>query len=189
MTIMNKLFSPGNLITIGGASLSLIGLTAYFTDATNLSVPTFFYGVPIFLIGISLKTTEVPPAQRVVPSSKFASERDKSPKELDKLIKDVTRWRYGQSCQLESSLRVLKLWDIDSPPQLIEIEELVKDGEYGLRMRFQIAGVALERWNDKKERLGRFFAKGLRAELFCPTPGEIDLTLLPQNQKETTQKI
>jgi len=185
---MNKLFSPGNLITIGGATLSLIGLTAYFTDATNLSVPTFFYGVPIFLIGISLKTTEVPPALRVVSTNKFTSERDKAPEELAKLIKDVTRWRYGQSCQLESSLRVLKLWDIDNPPQLIEIEELIKDGNYGIRMRFKMAGVSLERWNDKKERLGRFFAKGLSAELFCPTPGEIDLTLLPPKQEENLRE-
>ena len=184
---MNKLLSPGNLITIGGASLSLIGLTAYFTDATNLSVPTFFYGVPIFLIGISLKTTEVPPALRVVAATKFASERAKAPEELAKLVKDVTRWRYGQSCQLESSLRVLKLWDIDNPPQLIEIEELVKDGNYGIRMRFKMAGVSLERWNDKKERLGRFFAKGLCAELFCPTPDEIDLTLLPPKQEKNSQ--
>ena len=184
---MNKLLSPGNLITIGGASLSLIGLTAYFTNATNLSVPTFFYGVPIFLIGISLKTTEVPPALRVVSKSKFASERTKAPEELSKLIGDVTRWRYGQSCQLESSLRVLKLWDIDNPPQLIEIEELVKDGNYGIRMRFEMAGVSLERWNDKKERLGRFFAKGLCAELFCPTPDEIDLTLLPPKQEKNSQ--
>ena len=185
---MNKLFSPANLITIGGASLSLIGLTAYFTDATNLSVPTFFYGVPIFLIGISLKTTEVPPALRVVPSTKYASERGKGPEELGKLINDVTRWRYGQSCQLESSLRVLKLWDIDNPPQMIEIEELVKDGDYGIRMRFKMAGVPLKRWNDKKERLGRFFAKGLSAELFCPTPSEIDLILLPQKQEDTTKE-
>ena len=185
---MNKLLSPGNLITIGGASLSLIGLTAYFTDATNLSVPTFFYGVPIFLIGISLKTTEVPPALRVVSATKFASERNKSPEELGNLIKDVTRWRYGQSCQLESSLRVLKLWDIDNPPQLMEIEELVENGNYGIRMRFKMAGVPLERWNDQKERLGRFFAKGLCAELFCPTPGELDLTLLPPKQEETSQE-
>ncbi len=185
---MNKLLSPGNLITLGGASLSLIGLTAYFTDATNLSVPTFFYGVPIFLIGISLKTTEVPPALRVVSATKFASERNKGPEELAKLVKDVTRWRYGQSCQLESSLRVLKLWDIDNPPQLIEIEELVENGNYGIRMRFKMAGVPLERWNNQKERLGRFFAKGLCAELFCPTPGEIDLTLLPPKQEETSQE-
>ena len=185
---MNKLFSPASLITIGGASLSLIGLTAYFTDATNLSVPTFFYGVPIFLIGISLKTTEVPPALRVVPVNKFASERDKAPEELEKLVKDVTRWRYGQSCQLEASLRVLKLWDIDSPPQLIEVEELVKDGNYGIRMRFEMAAVSLERWDAKKERLGRFFAKGLCAELFCPTPGAIDLTLIQQKPEENSQE-
>ena len=181
---MNKLFSPASLITIGGASLSLIGLTAYFTDATNLSVPTFFYGVPIFLIGISLKTTEVQPALRVVEASKFATERNKAPEELEKLVKDVTRWRYGQSCQLEASLRVLKLWDIDSPPQLTEVEELVKDGNYGIRMRFEMAAVSLERWNAQKERLGRFFAKGLCAELFCPTPGEIDLILLPKKKEE-----
>ncbi len=185
---MNKLLSPANLITIGGASLSLIGLTAYFTDATNLSVPTFFYGVPIFLIGISLKTTEVPPALRVVPANKFALERDKAPEELGNLIKDVTRWRYGQSCQLEASLRVLKLWDIDNPPQLIEIEELIKEGNYGVRMRFEMAGVPLERWNNRKERLGRFFAKGLYADLFCPTPSEIDLTLLPQKQEKAPQE-
>ena len=185
---MNKFLSPASLITIGGASLSLIGLTAYFTNAANLSVPTFFYGVPIFLIGISLKTTEVPPAQRVTPPSKFASERNKAPEELRKLIKDVTRWRYGQSCQLEASLRVLKLWDIDSPPQLIEVEELVKDGNYGIRLRFEMAAISLERWNAQKERLGRFFAKGLCAELFCPTPGEIDLILLPQKKEENSQE-
>merc|ERR1712072_1665876 len=125
------------------------------------------YGVPIFLIGISLKTTEVPPANRVVPATKFASEREKAPEELEKLVKDVTRWRYGQSCQLESSLRVLKLWDIDNPPQLIEIEELLKDGDYGVRMRFEMGGVNIEQWNNQQERLGRFFAKGLKAELFC----------------------
>ena len=185
---MNKLLSPASLITIGGASLSLIGLTAYFTDATNLSVPTFFYGVPIFLIGISLKTTEVPPALRVVSSAKFSSERNKGPEELGKLVKDVTRWRYGQSCQLESSLRVLKLWDIDNPPQLIEIEELVKEDNYGIRMRFKMAGVPLERWNNQQERLGRFFAKGLSAELFCPSPGEIDLTLLPPQKEENSKE-
>ena len=122
------------------------------------------------------------------PTNKFASERDKAPEELEKLVKDVTRWRYGQSCQLESSLRVLKLWDIDNPPQLIEVEELVKEGNYGIRMRFEMAAISLERWNAQKERLGRFFAKGLCAEIFCPIPGEIDLTLLPQKQEENSKE-
>ncbi len=185
---MNKFFSPGNLITIGGATLALIGLTAYFTNATNLSVPTFFYGVPIFLIGLSLKTTEVPPAKQIKPNINLNEIKKKGPDELKKLVKDVTRWRYGQSCQLESSLKVLKLWDIDSPPQLTEIEELTSNGEYGIRMRFTMGGVSLERWQEKKDRLGRFFSKGLNAEFFCPSNSEIDLILLPQENEEGIKK-
>ena len=48
---MKKYLSPGNLIVTAGGILAFIGMTAYFTDSVNLSVPTFFYGVPIFLIG------------------------------------------------------------------------------------------------------------------------------------------
>jgi len=184
---MKKYLSPGNLIVTAGGMLAFVGMTAYFTDSVNLSVPTFFYGVPIFLIGLGLKTSEIPPAE-LYDKTNFETNRFNRKKELTALVKDVTRWRYGQSCQLEASLRVLKLWDIDNPPQLLEIEELVKDGNYGIRMRFKMAAVSLERWNAQKERLGRFFAKGLCAELFCPTPGEIDLILLPQKQEEKPQE-
>ena len=50
-------------------------------------------------------------------------------------------------------------------------------------MRFEMAGVNIEKWNAQQERLGRFFAKGLKAELFCPSPGEIDITLLPKKEE------
>ena len=53
---MKKYLSPGNLIVTAGGILAFVGMTAYFTDSVNLSVPTFFYGVPIFLIGLGLKT-------------------------------------------------------------------------------------------------------------------------------------
>ena len=43
---MKKYLSPGNLIVTAGGILAFIGMTAYFTDSVNLSVPTFFYGVP-----------------------------------------------------------------------------------------------------------------------------------------------
>ena len=48
---MKKYLSPGNLIVTAGGILAFVGMTAYFTDSVNLSVPTFFYGVPIFLKG------------------------------------------------------------------------------------------------------------------------------------------
>ncbi len=186
---MNDLFSPGSLITVSGAVLTVIGGVAYLTGAANLSVPTLFYGFPIFIGGLALKTSELPPAKRVIPASTFAKEREEGPPELGKLVGDVTRWRYGQKAHLESSLEVLQLWDEDKPPQLLEIEELSTNRGYGVRMRFEIAGVSIERWKEKQERLGRFFANGLEAELLTPTQGQLDLILLPkQNKIENTSQ-
>ena len=94
-------------------------------------------------------------------------------------MNDVTRWRYGQKAHLESSLEALKLWDDDNPPQLEEIEELDTQDGYGLRMRFQLGAVSLERWTEREARLGRFFAKGLRAEIKDLGGDQLDLLLLP----------
>ena len=91
----------------------------------------------------------------------------------------MTRWRYGQKDHLESSLEALKLWDEDNPPQLEEIEELCQGNAYGLRLRFSCEGVSLKRWQERQDRLSRFFAKGLVATI-TPLDGDrLDLTLLP----------
>ena len=62
---MNYLLAPGNLITVTGAVLTVIGTVAYLTGAANLSVPTLFYGFPIFIGGLALKTSELPPAKLI----------------------------------------------------------------------------------------------------------------------------
>ena len=62
---MKKYLSPGNLIVTTGGILAFVGMTAYFTDSVNLSVPTFFYGVPIFLIGLRLKNSEINQAELI----------------------------------------------------------------------------------------------------------------------------
>lgn len=175
---MKDLFSPGNLITVAGGVLTVVGAVAYGTGNANLSLPTIFYGIPILLGGLALKSSELPPARRVVAATTFKAERDAATPELGKLLADVTRWRYGQKAHLESSLEALKLWDEDTPPQLEEIEELNGPEGYGLRMRFSLGAVGLERWQEKQERLGRFFAKGLRAELDDLGGDRIDLRLL-----------
>tara|TARA_B100000700_G_C14786880_1_gene733960 strand:+ start:228 stop:776 length:549 start_codon:yes stop_codon:yes gene_type:complete len=176
---MKKLTSPANIITVTGAILTVVGGIAYLTGAVNLSVPTLFYGFPIFLGGLALKTTELPPAKRVVEASIFAKQREKAQPELAKLVGDVTRWKYGQNAHLESSLKVLELWDEANPPKLIEIEEMSSKKGYGVRIRFEFAGVSLDRWKEKQERLGRFFAKGLTAEILTPSENELDLLLTP----------
>ena len=176
---MKDLFSPGNLITVSGAVLTVIGAIAYATGAANLSVPTIFYGFPIFIGGLALKTSELPPAKRLIPAKEFKETRENGTPELAKLVGDVTRWRYGQKAHLESSLEVLNLWDEDTPPQLIEIEELNTQSGYGVRLRFQIGGVAMKRWQEKEARLSRFFAKDLEAKIIPFSQEELDLMLQP----------
>ena len=161
---MNKYLSPANIITTIGVALAFVGMTAYFTEAVNLSVPTFFYGVPILLIGLGLKTSEIPPVL-LINKELFNKNEFNRPKELTELVRDVTRWRYGIKAHLESSLESLRLWDEDNPPQLREIEEVSKEEKNGLRMHFEINAVPIEEWFDKQERLNRFFVKGLESEI------------------------
>ena len=182
MAAMKDLFSPGSLITVAGGVLTVVGATAYTTGNANLSLPTIFYGIPILLGGLALKSSELPPAARITPPTELKKLREKAPEELVKLVGDVTRWRYGQKAHLETSLEALKLWDDDTPPQLEEIEELKVEGGYGLRMRFSLGAIPLQRWQEKQDRLGRFFAKGLRAELTDLGDGRIDLQLLPSGE-------
>lgn len=181
---MQALFSPGSLITVAGGVLTVVGAIAYATDSPNLSLPTIFYGIPILLGGLALKSSELPPAERLTPPDRCRSLREQPDSEpLRRLLADVLRWRYGQKAHLESSLEVLKLWDDDNPPQLLSVEELDCDGRYGLALRFACAGVPLERWQAQQERLGRFFGAGLRAELLPQADGELLVRLLPDAQE------
>ena len=177
---MLSLTSPGSLVTIAGAFLSVIGWIGYATANPNLSLPTIFYGIPILLGGLALKSSELPPAQ-LLPADPAVLPLRQLPasQTLRKLVKDVTRWRYGQKAHLESSLESLKLWDEDAPPQLLSVGELAVDGRYGVALRFRTEGVPYERWQQKQDRLGRFFDKGLEARLSEPRGGEVLLELLP----------
>lgn len=181
---MQALTSPGSLVTLAGAALTVIGSIAYLGDNANLSLPTIFYGIPILLGGLALKSSELPPAERLTPPAALRSLREQSASEpLRKLLADVTRWRYGQKAHLESSLEALRLWDEDQPPRLETVEELDCDGAYGLRLGFAIEGVPLPRWQERQERLGRFFGPGLRAELQPVAPDHLLLSLVPRGRE------
>jgi hypothetical protein len=177
---MQALTSPGSLLTILGSVLTVVGSIAYATDSPNISLAGVFYGIPLLLGGLALKSSELAPAARLTPPDAFRSLREQATSEpLRILLKDVTRWRYGQKAHLESSLQALKLWDDGNPPELLSVGELERDGGYGLLMRFRSPGVPFERWRASQERLARFFGPGLTAELVQRGGVELDLILLP----------
>ncbi len=181
---MKNRISPASIISIVGGVLAIIGLASYFTNTANLSVPTFFYGVPILLIGLALKNSELDPARSNISSSELKQLKAKGPEELVNLIGDVSRYRYGQRAHLESSLKVLKLWDESNPPQLRDISIIDSDGKYGIQMKFELRGVPLDKWQQQQDRLGRFFAKDFLAEIISNNEGEVELKLLPKNSSE-----
>jgi hypothetical protein len=188
MAGMQALLSPGSLVTVAGAALSVIGWIGYASGNPNLSLPTIFYGIPILLGGLALKSSELAPAQRLTPAAALRSLREQPESEpLRKLVADVLRWRYGQKAHLESSLEVLKLWDEDSPPQLESVEELDCGGAYGIRLQFATGGVPFRLWQERQERLGRFFGPGLTAELEQLDDAHLRLSLLPQSAQATAE--
>ncbi len=163
---MNALLSPGSLVTIGGAALTVIGASAYLGDNANLSLPTIFYGIPILLGGLALKSSELPPPERLTPPPLHQRLRElPANADLKKLLGDLLRWRYGQKAHLESSLEALKLWDEDKPPQLLSVAETATEGCYGLDLTFACGAVPAQRWQDQSERLGRFFGSGMSAQV------------------------
>jgi hypothetical protein len=177
---MQSLRSPGTLVTLTGVVLTVIGSLAYVSDHPNLSLPTIFYGIPIFLGGLALKSSELPPPERLTPSAQWRDLRDAPASEpLRKLLADVSRWRYGQKVHLESSLEALKLWDEEDPPELVSVEELSLPEGYGLKLCFNTGGVPFPRWEACQERLGRFFGPGLRAEVVPLAEDRLALTLSP----------
>lgn len=184
----SALRSPGTWVTLAGTALTLVGTLAYLRDDANLSLPTIFYGLPILIAGLALKSSELPPAVRVTPPAQLKELRDQPNNEpLKRLLADVSRWRYGQKAHLESSLEALKLWNDDDPPQLLSVEELVVPEGYGLRLEFDLHGVPADRWFERQERLGRFFGRGLRAELDQPGAGRLNLRLLPSSASQPVE--
>ncbi len=176
---MQAFLSPGSLLTLAGFVLTVVGSVAYVTDHPNLSLPTIFYGIPIILGGLALKSSELPPARRLTaPADRKELREASATKEQVKLLNDVTRWRYGQKAHLESSLEALKLWDENDPPQLETIEELEVNGRYALRLGFRPGAVVPARWQERSERLGRFFGPGLEARLETPSSERLELSLI-----------
>jgi hypothetical protein len=185
---MQALLSPGSLVTVAGAVLSVIGWIGYASGNPNLSLPTIFYGIPILLGGLALKSSELAPARRLTPAPALRSLRERPESEpLRKLLADVLRWRYGQKAHLESSLEVLKLWDEDNPPQLESVEELDCNGAYGIRLQFATGGVPFRLWQERQERLGRFFGPGLVAELDQVDAAHLRLSLLPETAQAAAE--
>lgn len=178
--MLRKLPLGGLLLTVGGI-LTVIGFIAYFADRPTLNLIGFFYGIPVLLGGLALKAAELEPVPftKPTPDEVLALREEQATATQNQIRKDVTRYRYGQEVHLDSSLESLGMSQNDEVrPTLIGIYEVSLEGAYTLVLQFASPNMTFETWQEKRDRLERFFGPGIRAELSQPQDGQVDLALI-----------
>jgi hypothetical protein len=155
------------LINLGGL-LALIGFFAYAIDDPTFNLIGFFYGIPLLLGGLALKSAELEP----VPFTELTSasvlklrDREATPT-LNQIRKDVTRYRYGQEAHLDLALEKLGLSPSDDDrPVLKGIKESEVDGAYALTLDFYSPFIKIDAWQEKHEKITKFFGPGIKVNI------------------------
>ncbi|MBD2104154.1 DUF2854 domain-containing protein [Leptolyngbya sp. FACHB-261] len=177
---MLRRVSLGSLgLTVGGI-LTLMGFVAYFGGNPTLNLIGFFYGIPILLGGAALKASETKPVQLLMqPNSEVLALRQKQQTEtLKKVREKATGYLYGEA-HLEESLKPLGLEPTDEErPILTHLGETIVEGAYTLVLRLHSPLIDFASWQERRDKIERFFGPGIRAELEQPTPDTVDLSLI-----------
>ncbi len=173
--------SLGTLGLSLGSLITVVGFYAYFNDYATLNLAGFFYGIPLLLGGLALKAAELKPVPFTHPTSPDILElREKQATQIQNQIrKDVRRYRYGQDAHLDDSLERFGLNPSDEArPVLVGIREENVEGCYALILEFDSPQFPLEIWQQKQEKIEKFFGPGISAQFNNTEGNHIDLTLI-----------
>ncbi len=176
--------SLGTIATLAGAALTLVGFYAYFVlDNATLNLAGFFYGIPVLLGGLALKSAELRPVPYTQPTdAETARLRQSQATPVQNQVRnDITRFRYGQEAHLDVALEKLGLSPTDEErPELVALREEAREGAYTLVLEFQSPLIGFDVWQEKQDRIGRFFGPGIRAEVSQPADQRVEVALIAQ---------
>jgi hypothetical protein len=178
-----------SLASIGlyvGSILFAVGFWAYAKGNSTLNLIGFFYGFPVLLGAFAFKSSEVTPIPVVVPESEavLALRNLQETATQKQLRKDVTRYRYGIKAHLDEILEKLGMSPTDEErPVLSGIYEEISQSEetqeaYSLVLRFRSPLMNFETWQQKQDKLTRFFGPGIVAVVAELENKEVDLKLI-----------
>lgn len=173
-----------SLATLGigvGIILTLGGFVAYFADYATLNLVGFFYGFPLLLGGLALKANELKPIpfSQPTPPHILALREKQATLTQNKIRKDLTRFVYGQNTHFERPLTQLGLNPSpEKQPAIQAFRETEVDGAYKLVLEFESPDVPLKAWQDKHEKMEKFFGPDIRIELSQPEGDRIELALI-----------
>lgn len=178
---MLRQISLGTVGLVVGSILSVIGLVAYVGDNATLNLVGFFYGIPLLLGGLALKSAELTPVPYSQPTEPevLALREQQATATQNQVRKDVTRYRYGQEAHLDSSLEFLGLSPTDEErPVLIGLREESIKGAYALVLEFDSPLIPLETWQKKQEKLDKFFGEGVEVKLAQPADEQVEVMVI-----------
>ena len=178
---MFRRISLGSLgLTIGGI-LTIIGFVAYGADNATLNLVGFFYGIPLLLGGLALKANELKPVPFSQPTTPKVLElrQQQATTTQSKILEDITRYRYGQDAHLDSTMTALGLSPTDEErPEITSVREIDKDGAYALILEFDSPEISIDIWQEKQEKMTKFFGPGVKVEITQPSTDQVELMLI-----------
>lgn len=178
---MLRRISLGTLGLWVGSILTVVGFAAYFLDYATLNLAGFFYGIPVLLGGLALKAAELKPVpfSQPTPASILALREQQATSIQNQIRKDITRYRYGQEAHLDDALERLGLSPTkEQRPVLRQLQETETNGNYTLILEFDSPFISLETWQQKQEKIGKFFGPGVEAQITQPAEKQINLALI-----------
>jgi Protein of unknown function (DUF2854) len=155
------------LINLGGL-LALVGFFAYAIQDPTFNLIGFFYGIPLLLGGLALKSAELEPVPftQLTPANLIKLRDRQATPTLNQLRKDVTRFRYGQEAHLDIALEKLGLAPSDDDrPILKGLHEAEIDGNYALILDFYSPFFKIDIWAEKQEKIAKFFGPGIKVTI------------------------
>ena len=166
-----------------GSVLTVVGFVAYALDYATLNLAGFFYGIPLLLGGLALKAAELKPIpfREPTPDTIRKLREKQATSTQNQIRKDVTRYRYGQDAHLDDTLQRLGLSPTDEErPVLVSIQETAIAEKYALTLAFESPFISLETWQEKIEKIEKFFGPDIQVNVVQTAENKIDVSLISQ---------
>ncbi|MFM2062468.1 MAG: hypothetical protein RLZZ507_2138 [Cyanobacteriota bacterium] len=182
---MLGIISLGTLGLTLGSILTIVGFVAYAADNATLNLVGFFYGFPLLLGGLALKANELKPIpfSQTTTESVLALRKQQATVTQNKIRKDITRFCYGQEGHLDRALTYLGLSPSDEErPIVTGLRETEINGAYSLILEFDSPLIPLDIWQQKQEKMTKYFAPNVEVKITQPGENKIELELITTPQ-------
>jgi len=173
--------SLGTLGITLGSILVIVGFAAYAADNATLNLVGFFYGFPLLLGGLALKANELKPVQytQITTPEILVLRKQQATVTQNRIRTDITRYCYGQKDHLDRALSYLGLSPKDAVrPVVTGLRETEVNGAYTLVVEFDSPEISLLTWQEKQEKMTKYFAPGVEVVIEQPTENKIELSII-----------